>query len=72
MIGVAVTAEQIACLQPDLLVLDLGAETRQALELIERLRRTALTHQLPIIVTGRDRRRLEEPWPGWTPRTRNG
>jgi transcriptional regulator with XRE-family HTH domain len=60
MIGVAVTAEQIACLQPDLLVLDLGAETRQALELIERLRRTALTRQLPIIVTGRDRRRLEE------------
>jgi transcriptional regulator with XRE-family HTH domain len=60
MIGVAVTADQIACLQPDLLILDLDAETPQLRELIEQLRHTASAIQMPIVVTGRHRRRLEE------------
>lgn len=59
MIGVAVTADQITCLQPDLLILDLDAETPQTLELAQQLRRTASIHQMPIVGTGRHRRRLE-------------
>jgi DNA-binding response OmpR family regulator len=55
-----VTAEQIACFQPDLVILDLGADAPNATELLRHLRRTTIASQLPIVVTGRDRNRLEE------------
>jgi transcriptional regulator with XRE-family HTH domain len=60
MIGVSVTADQIACLQPDLLILDLDAGLKRMLELAQQLRRTVSTCQMPIVGTGRHRRRLEE------------
>ncbi len=59
-IGVPVTAEQIACFMPDLVILDLGADAPNATELLRHLRRTTIASQLPIVVTGRDRNRLEE------------
>lgn len=60
MIGVAVMVDQIACLHPDLLVLDLGVETRQTLDLMRQLRGIPATRDVPIVGTGRDGRRLEE------------
>ncbi len=60
MIGVPVTVEQVVCLGPHLVVLDLGSETSRVLDLIQRIRGNVITRQLPIIVTGRDRRRLRE------------
>lgn len=59
-IGQPVTAEQIACLQPDVVVLDAGADAPLTVGLVERLRDNAMTAALPIVVTGRDRRWLEE------------
>jgi transcriptional regulator with XRE-family HTH domain len=60
MIGGAVTADQIGCLQPDLLILDLGVETQHALDLLRQLRGIPATRDVPIVGTSRDRRRLEE------------
>jgi transcriptional regulator with XRE-family HTH domain len=60
MIGVSVSADQIACLQTDLLIVDLGVETGQTLDLVRQMRQTAATCAVPIVGTGRDRRRLEE------------
>ena len=60
MIGVSPTADQVAGLRPSLVLLDLGAEPSQMLELVRHLRATPATLQLPIVVTGRDRHRLEE------------
>lgn len=59
-IGVPVTADQVASLNPNLVVLDAGSDTPQAIDLLRRLRHNTMTTQLPIVVTGRDRRRLEE------------
>jgi DNA-binding response OmpR family regulator len=59
-IGVPVTADQVASLNPNLVVLDAGSDTPQAIDLLRRLRHHTMTTQLPIVVTGRDRRRLEE------------
>ena len=59
-IGLPVTAEQIACLQPDLVVLDMGADATPTIKLMQCLRGNAMATRLPIVVTGRDRRRLEE------------
>ncbi|HYI16036.1 MAG TPA: helix-turn-helix domain-containing protein [Thermomicrobiales bacterium] len=65
-IGLPVTAEQIACLQPDLVVLDAGADAPLTVGLVQRLRANAMTTRLPIIMTGRDRRRLEDIVAGLT------
>jgi transcriptional regulator with XRE-family HTH domain len=59
-IGVPVTADQVASLNPNLVILDAGSDTPQAIDLLQRLRHNTMTTQLPIVVTGRDRRRLEE------------
>ena len=69
-IGVPVNAEQIACLQPDLVVLDVGADAALTIGLVQRLRGNAMTAQLPIVMTGRDRRRLEEILDGLDDTTR--
>jgi transcriptional regulator with XRE-family HTH domain len=60
MIGVPATVEQIACIRPEIVILDFGMDAPRMLELIQSLRSNANTALLPIIVTGRDRRRLEE------------
>lgn len=60
MIGVPVTAEQVVCLQPDLVILDMGADAPLTTGLMQRLRSNTITATLPIIVTGRDRSRLRE------------
>lgn len=60
LIGVPVTAEQVACALPELVILDLGTDAPLMLDLMQRLRDNAITAQLPIVVTGRDRRRLGE------------
>lgn len=60
MIGVPVTAVQVASLQPDLVILDMGADAPVSIELMECLRRHPATTRIPIVVTGRDRSRLAE------------
>jgi hypothetical protein len=57
-VGVPVTAEQISCLQPDVLVLDLDAGPAHALRLLQVLR-DAVTRPIPTVVTGRDQRHLD-------------
>ncbi|HEX5165838.1 MAG TPA: helix-turn-helix domain-containing protein [Thermomicrobiales bacterium] len=64
MIGVPVMAEQITCLQPDLVIVDLGADPQPIIELIPQLQQTGTTAPFPIVATGRDRRRLEETLSG--------
>ncbi len=59
-IGLPVTADQIACLQPELIVLDVGADAPSTVSLVKCLHGHAMTTRLPIVLTGRDRRRLEE------------
>lgn len=60
MIGVPATAEQVACLEPEIVILDLGANAPGTLELMQCMQRNPNTAQIPIVVTGRDRRRLGE------------
>ena len=72
MIGVVVTAEQVACLRPAVVVLDLGSEAPPTLSLLQCLRGNPATTQLPIVVTGRDRRRLEEVVAGLDAAARQG
>jgi transcriptional regulator with XRE-family HTH domain len=60
MIGVPVTVEQVACLQPDLVILDLGADAQRTIDLTQGLRGSPAMAQLPIVVTGRDRSRMAE------------
>lgn len=60
MIGVTATVEQIACVRPDLVIFDLGTDAPLMLDLLQRMRANVMTTQLPIVVTGRDRRRLAE------------
>lgn len=72
MVGVPVTAEQIASLRPDLLILDLGAAAAQQIELLQRVRATVATSSLPVVVTGRERSRLAEIVAGLDDTTRDG
>ncbi|MDQ3549044.1 MAG: helix-turn-helix domain-containing protein [Chloroflexota bacterium] len=60
MIGVPVTVEQVARLQPEVVVLDLGTHAPCLLGLMQCLQRNEMTARIPIVVTGRDRRRLGE------------
>lgn len=53
------TFDQIAALQPDLLLIDLVIQRQAGWELLERLRGEALTAGLPVIVTSTDFRLLE-------------
>ncbi len=53
MIGMTVTAEQIASMRPAVVVLDLGAAGSPMLDLIRAMRQNPVTAQLPIVVTGR-------------------
>jgi DNA-binding NarL/FixJ family response regulator len=57
---VPVAAEQVACLHPDVVIVDLGADPQPIIDLIPQLHQTATTAPFPIVATGRDRRRLEE------------
>jgi DNA-binding response OmpR family regulator len=45
------TFEQVAALQPDLLVVDLAVGIQAGWELLEQLQREAVTHNIPVIVT---------------------
>lgn len=72
MIGVPVTAEQVVCLQPDLVILDMGADVPLATSLMQHLRSNTITATLPIIVTGRDRSRLGEIVAGLDDAARQG
>jgi CheY-like chemotaxis protein len=58
-IGVRVSAAHVACLQPDVLILDLDAGPALVLELLRDLRTDTATSSIPVIVTGRDRRWLD-------------
>jgi transcriptional regulator with XRE-family HTH domain len=58
-IGVPVTVEQLACLQPDMLIIDVDADARFALELVRGLPGYAGTRDVPTILTGHDRQLLE-------------
>jgi len=60
MIGVPVTVEQVARLQPEVVVLDLGTHAPCMLDLMQCLQHNEMTARIPIVVTGRDRRRLGE------------
>jgi transcriptional regulator with XRE-family HTH domain len=60
MIGVPVEAEQVACLHPDVVIVDLGADPQPIIALIRQLQQGGTTARFPIVATGRDRRRLEE------------
>ena len=53
------TLDQVAALQPDLLLIDLVFRSRAGWELLERLRADALTRCIPVIVTSTDRDMLE-------------
>ena len=54
------TFDQIAALQPDLLLLDLVIQREAGWTLLERLRAEALTRGIPVIVTSTDFRLLEQ------------
>ena len=60
MIGLSVSAAEVACLQPAVVILDLGTDAPHMLELMQRLGGDAIANAPRIVVTGRDRRRLEE------------
>jgi CheY-like chemotaxis protein len=52
------TFEQIAALQPSLLIIDLSVGQRAGPDLLERLQREAITRKIPVIVVSTDRRLL--------------
>lgn len=54
------TFEQIAALEPDLLVVDLAVSARSGWELLERLHADAQTNRIPVIVVSTDGSYLEE------------
>lgn len=60
MIDMPVSVERVACLQPDVVIVDLGAEAPHMHDLLRQLLSGSATRRLPIVATGRDRRRLEE------------
>jgi DNA-binding response OmpR family regulator len=51
--------EQIAALEPDLLIFDLAIHQQAGWDLLERLAREALTHDLPVIVISTDQALLD-------------
>lgn len=53
------TFDQIAALQPDLLIVDLVIGIQAGWDLLEALQGGALTHEIPIIVTSTDRSLLD-------------
>ena len=53
------TFDQVAALQPDLLLIDLVVQTRAGWDLLEQLRTDAVTSEIPVIVTSTDRHMLE-------------
>jgi DNA-binding Xre family transcriptional regulator len=62
-IGVPVSSAQIACLAPDVVVLDLDTgSTGPTLvrDLLDDLQREAATSPIPIVVTGRNRQKLND------------
>jgi DNA-binding response OmpR family regulator len=54
------TFQQIAALQPSLLVIDLAIRRQAGWELLERLQREAKTNQIPVIVASTDPSLLEQ------------
>lgn len=60
LVGIAVTPEQITCLLPDVVVLDLDAAP--ARELLQSMRdeRGSLASPIPLVITGRDQQPLDE------------
>jgi transcriptional regulator with XRE-family HTH domain len=59
-VGVPVTARQITCMRPDVLILDLDAGPAHALGLLKHLQDDAAADLIPIVVTGRDQGRLDD------------
>jgi DNA-binding response OmpR family regulator len=53
------TFDQVAVLQPDLLIVDLALGIQAGWDLLERLQAEAVTRGLPVVVTATDRRLLE-------------
>jgi CheY-like chemotaxis protein len=53
------TWDQIAALQPSLLLVDLSPRRQEEWELLERLHAEGVTERIPIVVTSTDRRLLE-------------
>lgn len=52
------TFDQIAALQPSLLIIDLSVGQQAGPDLLERLQREAITRKIPVIVVSTDRRLL--------------
>ena len=54
------TFEQIAALEPDLIVIDLAVSVRSGWDLLERLHADAQTNRIPVVVVSTDRRILDQ------------
>jgi CheY-like chemotaxis protein len=54
------TFEQIAALEPDLIMIDLAVSVRSGWDLLERLHADAQTNRIPVVVVSTDRTILKE------------